>query len=257
MVTGIPMRRQFLVFSLLFMGVLPRSYALSPIEAVITNGSREQKKVALTFDACPAHDMTVDWGVLNELIETKTPATLFLSGTWMEKFPEATKALAHVPGFELALHSYSHPHMTRLSKEAIAEQLEKNQTILKDLTGISATHFRPPYGEYNDLMVATARSLGLETVEYDLPSGDPARGFKKEKLIANVVKNAKSGSIIVMHMNGRGWHTAEALPEIIQDLKREGMALVTVSELVGESNPSGQHKGYDFFFKRLMKGGSN
>jgi peptidoglycan/xylan/chitin deacetylase (PgdA/CDA1 family) len=197
----------------------------------------------------------VDWDVINELIETKTPATLFLSGKWMEKFPEATKTLAQVPEFELALHSYSHPHMTRLSKEAVAEQLTKNQNILKDLTGFSATHFRPPYGEYNDLLIETARSLGIETVEYDLPSGDPSPGFRKERLIANVVKNAKNGSIVVMHMNGRGWHTAEALPEIIKALRNEGMTLVTVSELVGESNPAGQHKGYDFFLDRLRSGG--
>lgn len=229
------------------------AWAGSPTESVITNGSREQKKVALTFDACPAHDMKVDWAVVNALIETKTPATLFLSGKWMEKFPEATKELAKVPEFELAIHSYSHPHMTRLSKEDVAEQLTKTQNILKDLTGLSATHFRPPYGEYNDLMVETARELDIETVEYDLPSGDPSPGFKKEKLIANVVKNAKNGSIVVMHMNGRGWHTAEALPDIIEALKDEGMKLVTVSELVGESNPSGQHKGYDFFFNRFIK----
>jgi peptidoglycan-N-acetylglucosamine deacetylase len=227
----------------------------APTTRVITNGSRDEKKLALTFDACPAHDMKVDWGVIKTLIETKTPATLFLSGQWMEKFPEATKMLGNVPEFELALHSYSHPHMTRLSKEAIRDQLKKNQDILKDLTGLSALHFRPPYGEYNDLVVETAHELDIETVEYDLPSGDPTRSFKKERLVENVLEHAQNGSIIVMHMNGRGWHTAEALPEIIQKLKNRGMTFVTVSELVGESNPTSQHKGYDFFFNRLLKDG--
>src|SRR5262249_33747732 len=122
------------VLSISFSDLL-QSQTSSPIEKVITNGSREQRRVALTFDACPAHDMKVDWGVVNALIETKTPATLFLSGRWMEKFPEETKRLAQVPEFEIALHSYSHPHMTRLSEEAIAEQLTKNQNILRELTG--------------------------------------------------------------------------------------------------------------------------
>jgi len=241
----------------LFLLLLSSSFAQAetPKSDVITNGSREQKKIALTFDACPAHNMKVDWEVLNTLVATKTPATLFLSGQWMEKFPEDTKAIARIPFFEIALHSYSHPHMTRLSKAAIHEQLEKNQSVLQSLTGITATHFRPPYGEYNDLMVKTAGELGLETVEYDLPSGDPTPSFKKEKLIANVVGQAQNGSIVVMHMNGRGWHTAEALPEIIGRLKEEGMVLVTVSDLVGESRPKGQHKGYDDFFNRLRAAG--
>lgn len=247
--------KQLLLAILLLIMTGAKSLADEPKSAVITNGSRDQKKIALTFDACPAHNMKVDWAVINELIATKTPATLFLSGRWMEKFPEDTKALARIPQFELALHSDSHPHMTRLSKAAIQEQLEKNQSILKDLTGLTATHFRPPYGEYNDLLVETTRELGLETVEYDLPSGDPTPSFRKEKLIANVVHHAQNGSIVVMHMNGRGWHTAEALPEIIRALKEEGMTLVTVDELIGESNPSGQHKGYDAFFNRLRKGG--
>src|SRR5262245_46133269 len=120
-----------LIFLALFLMSGAKAWPAAPQEAVITNGSPDQKKVALTFDACPAHDMKVDWNVINELIETKTPATLFLSGKWMERFPEATKALAQVPEFELALHSYSHPHMTRLSKEAVTEQLIKNQDILK------------------------------------------------------------------------------------------------------------------------------
>jgi len=35
-----------------------------------------------------------------------------------------------------------------------------------------------------------------------------------------------------MHMNGRGRHTAEALPAIIDELRRRGFTLVTVGELI-------------------------
>jgi len=199
--------------------------------------------------------MKVDWGVIDALITAKTPATFFLSGQWMEKFPEETKKLAKVPNFELALHGYSHPHMARLSKEAIEDQLKKNQDVLKSLTGRTATHFRPPYGESSLLLVETARSLGMETVTYDVVSGDPARDFKKEKLVANVVKNAANGSIVVMHVNGRGWHTAEALPDIIKDLKEEGLAPVTVEELISGTQPGAPAQGYGYFFNRAGRPG--
>jgi len=35
-----------------------------------------------------------------------------------------------------------------------------------------------------------------------------------------------------MHANGRGWHTAEALPSIIEYLQNRGYTLVTVSQLI-------------------------
>ena len=33
-----------------------------------------------------------------------------------------------------------------------------------------------------------------------------------------------------MHMNGRGWHTAQALPTVIASLRRRGYQFVTVSQ---------------------------
>jgi len=53
---------------------------------------------------------------------------------------------------------------------------------------------------------------------------------------------AKSGSIIVMHINRRGWHTAEALPEIISRLRKRGFTFVTVGELLSELEPSATTK---------------
>jgi peptidoglycan/xylan/chitin deacetylase (PgdA/CDA1 family) len=76
--------------------------------------------------------------------------------------------------------------------------------------------------------------MGLVTVEYDLASGDPDRHATKEKLVEYVTSAAHSGSIIVMHINQRGWHTAEALPDIIAMLRKRGYKLVTVGELLAD-----------------------
>jgi peptidoglycan/xylan/chitin deacetylase (PgdA/CDA1 family) len=67
---------------------------------------------------------------------------------------------------------------------------------------------------------------------YDLASGDPDTNITAQALIRYVTSAAKKGSIIVMHVNGRGWHTAEALPSIIAGLKRRGFRFVTVGELL-------------------------
>jgi peptidoglycan-N-acetylglucosamine deacetylase len=202
---------------------------------VVEHGSRKTKKIALTFDACatrkPSH---YDERVTKVLVDTKTPATIFLGGKWMEEEPEHTKYLASMPQFELGNHSFLHPHMTRVSEKRMREELKWTQEVMFTLTGRQATLFRPPYGEYDSTVVKTAAEMGLTTIEYDLPSGDPDVHATKEKLIEYVVSMAKSGSIIVMHVNRHGWHTAEALPNIIAGLKKRGFTLVKVGDLIGD-----------------------
>lgn len=211
---------------------------LPPVPAqVIAHGSREIKKVALTFDACatrkPSH---YDERVTKVLVDTKTPATIFLGGKWMEEEPEHTKYLASLSQFELGNHSFLHPHMTKISTKRMQEELRWTQEVMYTLTGRQATLFRPPYGEYDSTVVKVAAEMGLTTIEYDLPSGDPDVHATKEKLTEYVVSMAKNGSIIVMHINKRGWHTAEALPDIIAGLRKRGFTLVTVGELIDNLN---------------------
>jgi peptidoglycan/xylan/chitin deacetylase (PgdA/CDA1 family) len=74
----------------------------------------------------------------------------------------------------------------------------------------------------------------LRTVEYDFPSGDPDKHITRERLVAWVLAKARAGSIVVMHMNRRGWHTAEALPDIISGLRAKGFVLSRVGEMVPE-----------------------
>jgi len=87
--------------------------------------------------------------------------------------------------------------------------------------------------------VKTAAALGLITVEYDLASGDPDQHATKEKLVEWVLRKVQPGSIVVMHLNHLRFHTAEALPPIIEALRARGYQLVTVGELLRESHRPG------------------
>ncbi len=79
--------------------------------------------------------------------------------------------------------------------------------------------------------------LGLVAIQWDTVSGDPAPAQTAEAIRRGVVAHAKSGSIVVMHANGRGWHTAEALPLIIADLRQRGFEFATVGELLDKGEP--------------------
>lgn len=210
-----------------------RTSAISTAPHIIYNGSRNAKRIALTFDACAnAYKSRYDSAVIGTLIRTQTPATVFISGKWAIEHQHETKFIAQHSFLEIGNHSFLHPHFSRMSKSRIYDELQLTQDVLFTLTGKIPTLFRSPYGEISDSIVHYAASFGMKTVQFDLPSGDPDTAATKKKLIEYISATTKNGSIIIMHMNKRGWHTAEALPEIIVRLRKRGFEFVTVSELM-------------------------
>jgi peptidoglycan/xylan/chitin deacetylase (PgdA/CDA1 family) len=153
----------------------------------------------------------------------------------MKEQSGATEYLASFPQFELANHAFHHPHLKIISDDSIRQELRRTQEVMDSLTGKQPTLFRPPYGEYDDRVVRIAAEMGLTTIQYDLASGDPDPSFTKEELIRYVTATARNGSIIVMHMNQGGWHTAEALPEIIARLRKRGFTFKTVTDMITQT----------------------
>ena len=216
---------------------VPALPAVTP--EVVAHGRRDRKEIALTFDACSTRDVSqYDEPVTRALLAAGAPATIFLGGSWAREEAAQVKALASHPQFELANHTYTHPHLPALKDDArIRAELVRTQAEVKALTGQTPRFFRPPYGEYDQRVVRIAAELGLTTIEYDLPSGDPDAHATKERLVHWVLSQAKPGSIVVMHINHVKFHTAEALPDIVAGLRQRGYTLVTVGQLVSELHP--------------------
>jgi len=206
---------------------------------VLNHGSRHERNIALTFDACPSSTHGgFDARIIQTLADSGVPATLFLSGKWIQKHTREVKKLASMPQFEIGNLSYSHPHCTTLSDDSVTHELEQTESLLQRLIGTSAKLFRPSYGETNRRIDSLAQKIGLTTVNFDLASGDPDSSLSRDRIIHYVVSSARNGSIIVMHMNGRGWHTSEALPLIIQGLRSKAFIFSHVSDLLRMQNAS-------------------
>jgi len=209
----------------------------SVVPEVLAHGSRNRPLVALTFDACSTRDVSqYDERVTRALVAANAPATIFLGGRWAKEEAAHARELAANPLFELGNHTYTHPHLTAIqSEDRIRLEIERTQAEIHELTGIQARLFRPPYGEYDQRVVRIAAQEGLKTIEYDLASGDPDAHATKERLVEWVLRKARPGSIIVMHINHLRFHTSEALPSIISGLRAKGFELVTVGRLLAES----------------------
>jgi peptidoglycan/xylan/chitin deacetylase (PgdA/CDA1 family) len=203
--------------------------ARAPIHRVETR----EPEVAITFDACATrtHGYGFDRKVYDVLKATGVPATLFVSGRWVEFHPAEMAELARDPLVTFGDHSYDHPHMTHLTAARMGEEIDETEAALARY-GKKSVAFRPPFGDWNRRVVEVARAHGLPTVTWDVVSGDPSARTTKAGMIRNVVGHAKAGSIVIFHINGRGWKTAEALPEILRALRAQGLRFVSLADLL-------------------------
>lgn len=208
---------------------------------IVEHGPRDSSAIALTFDACPTgREDEYDGKVIEVLLREQVPATLFLSGRWVEKNREAAKSLAGHGQFEIANHAYWHPHLLEKDDERILRELKRTQDIIRNTTGKRPAYFRPPFGEVDERLARLAAEAGLVTVQYDIASGDPDPDLPARRIVRGVLADAKGGSIVVFHMNRNGPHTAEALPEVIRGLREKGFELVTVGMLLTGGTASQQ-----------------
>jgi peptidoglycan-N-acetylglucosamine deacetylase len=226
-------RRLFRLLLLIAGLLLSFRQVQATISAPVCHGIRTAHVVALTFDACETRRPTgYDAAIVAVLRYTHTPATFFLGGKWMEDHPAVTRQLAANRLFEIGNHSYLHPHLCRLPETRIQEEIKRTQDTMQRLTGKQGRLFRAPYGEYNSRVVEIAKRLGLTMIQWEVASGDPDRHVTATKMIQSGTSQTRNGSIIIMHVNGRGWHTAQALPTIIARLQAKGYRFVTVSDLL-------------------------
>jgi peptidoglycan/xylan/chitin deacetylase (PgdA/CDA1 family) len=211
----------------------PTVVAAPAQEAPVRRVETAEPVVALTFDACATRGQRngFDRALYDVIKAEHVPVTIFVSGKWVE-FHEAEAAeLARDPLVTFGDHSYDHPHMPTLSAKRMGEELDETEAALAR-HGKKSVAFRPPFGTWNRRVIDVARSRGLPTVTWDVVSGDPSQKTTTPRLVHNVVAHARAGSIIIFHINGRGRHTAEALPSILSTLRARGLRFIPLADLM-------------------------
>ncbi|HET7509930.1 MAG TPA: polysaccharide deacetylase family protein [Solirubrobacterales bacterium] len=209
------------------------AFRLRPVRAVgctggsaglVTNGSRERKIVALTFDDGPS-EYTPEF--LRVLREKGVHATFFEIGQEMPGREDTMRQIL-AEGDELGDHTMNHVEFPGYS------QIAGDAARIKDYTHFQPCLFRPPGGGVNESVIADAGSLGMRTVTWDVDPRDwslPGTGA----IYSNIVSHTQPGSIILMHDGGGPRsETLAALPQVIDTLRARGYRFATVSELLGD-----------------------
>ncbi|MCS7069517.1 MAG: polysaccharide deacetylase family protein [Meiothermus sp.] len=220
------------------------------LAAPLTHGPRERPQIALTFDLDMTPGMlrmlrqgkvaSYDHSELYRFLEQSgVKATFFLTGLWIETYPEEARRLAQNPLFELANHSYSHPGFAQpcygLPAVSVREkpgEILKTQALLAGL-GVNNHYFRFPGGCYSPDDLALLSRLGLVAVHWDV-AGEDGGERRPEAIVRRVLSRVQNGSIIVLHGQGgpRLPATLLALESLVPALKARGFALVKLSELI-------------------------
>lgn len=204
-----------------------------PLVYLTFHGNTNLREIALTFDDGPAPD-TQDF--LDILRKHHVLATFFMLGLEVQNFPALAREVA-AEGHAIGDHSWDHPDLTFLSARQVTQQLANTRNIIRQVTGVTPTLFRPPYEAYTRQVLNIAFSLKLSTILWNSDPRDWARPGVNA-IINYVLNNAQNGSIILMHDGGGDRsQTIAALPIIIERLQARGFTFVTIPQMLQHLPP--------------------
>lgn len=192
----------------------------------------DKPQIALSFDAAWGNEDTRK--ILDILKKEKVKVTFFMTGGWVESYPDDVKAILKA-GHDLGNHSENHKNMSQLSVEEQKSEIMKVHEKVKKLTDYDMFLFRPPYGDYDNSVITTARECNYYPIQWDVDSLD-WKDYGVQSIIDTVCnhKHLGNGTIILCHNGAK--YTAEALPTLIKTLKSKGYEFVPLSELIYKEN---------------------
>ncbi|MBD5460026.1 MAG: polysaccharide deacetylase family protein [Lachnospiraceae bacterium] len=199
----------------------------------------DQPYIALSFDAAWGNEDTSK--ILEILKKHDVKATFFMTGGWVESYPDDVKAIL-ADGHDLGNHSENHKNMSQISDAEKKEELMEPHRKVKELTDYDMFLFRPPYGDYDNAVVNVARECGYYAIQWDVDSLD-WKDYGVDSIIRTVTehKHLGNGSIILCHNGAK--YTAEALDTLITTLKEKGYTFVPISKLIYRDNYHMNHEG--------------
>ena len=195
-------------------------------ELPVYSVERDDGRIAISFDAAWGGDKTEK--ILDILDEYGVKTTFFLVDTWTQKYPELVKEI-HARGHEIGNHSTTHPQMSKLSADQIRKELSGMSARLESVIGERPALFRPPFGDYSNQVILTARAEGYVPVQWSVDSLDwKNRGA--QDVIRRATSGVHSGDIVLFHNDAKD--ILDALPTILKRYREQGLLVVPVGELL-------------------------
>ena len=188
-----------------------------------------EKVVALTFDDGPTGKTPEILATLDRL---DVKATFYVTGSELEKAPQYGRQIVDA-GHELGNHSYSHQRMVFKDHAFVADEIERTDAAIRAAGYRGEITFRPPNGKKLLVLPYYLDKHDRKTITWDVePDSDPAVAAEPAAILRNVTENTRPGSIILLHAMYERSASRDAVPGIVEALRRDGYRFSTVSELL-------------------------
>ena len=222
-----------------YSGVSPTAWG-EHIDGIISILPTTDKVVALTFDACGwGKGSGYDADLISFLIEKQIPATLFISGKWIEDNPGKLEYLAAQKNFEIENHGYLHKPLSVNGRAAygvagtgspgeVYDEIVNNAQRIEEITGRRPVFFRTGTAFYDDVALQIAHDLGVRIAGFTIASDAGATFTKAQILAAN--SNPPNGAILLFHMNHPEGQTNEGVRALYDTLVARGYRFVTMQD---------------------------
>jgi peptidoglycan/xylan/chitin deacetylase (PgdA/CDA1 family) len=200
-------------------------------------GMRGSKQIALTYDDGPNDPHTLK--LLDVLAKHSVRATFFMIGRYVRQRPDIARAVAQA-GHAIGNHTFTHPLLIFQSAAETRAQLSDCHQALGDAIGEHSKLFRPPFGGRRPATLRIVRSLGFETVMWNVTGYDwnaPPAAVIEQK----VARQMRGGDVILLHDGGHRAMGADraqtviATGNLIRRYRDQGYEFVTVEEMLADS----------------------
>lgn len=202
---------------------------LSKYDAYYVNPKCKKKKIFLTFDCGYENGFTPK--ILYVLKKQKIVAAFFVTKPFIREGRELVRRMKK-EGHIVGNHTVHHKSMPTLSDRDNKQEIIDCAEYCKEATGYEMDHFiRPPMGEYNEKTLKLTKSMGYKTIFWSMAyvDFDVNKQPGKQYVVEHFKKYTHNGAIPLMHNVSQS--NAEALDEVIMNLKKEGYQFESLKKL--------------------------
>lgn len=216
----------------------PPNRPLQPGEIVYFVPTSE-KMVALTLDDGPNGAATER--VLDILKQFRAPATFFLIGANVVRYPDIVRRMAR-EGHLIGNHTFQHLQFDQITSREMLEDIVKGEEAIAGVTGVKPTWFRPPFGINGVGLDEICRARGVTMAGWSGHAGD-WNPHSAVEIAEHMITQVTPGDILLLHDGQETEHevdrhdTVNAVYLILERLTREGFRFVTVPDLIRHAGP--------------------
>jgi peptidoglycan/xylan/chitin deacetylase (PgdA/CDA1 family) len=156
------------------------------------------KAIALTIDDGPSPIYTPQ--ILQILDKYHVTASFSMVGENVTYYPSVARDVAEA-GHLIVNHTWDHANLSRLTESQTRAEIGNATDAIHDAVGRTPTIFRAPYGAWSRTTLEYCASEHLMPLDWSVDPRDWARPGVS-KIVANIMKNTATGSIILEHDGG-------------------------------------------------------